>query len=99
MSQGYGIVPKAVMRDQRLTIDSKAIYAYLVSFAGAGKTAFPRRTTILTDLGLSKTTYYKHFSLLLQYDYIRVQRKKNGNLLSRNVYVLVAFPQDEDAKS
>ena len=34
--KGYGIIPKAVMLDQRLTIQAKAIYAYFRSFAGAG---------------------------------------------------------------
>ncbi len=32
MSQGYGFSPKAVMRDTRLTIEAKAIYAYMSSF-------------------------------------------------------------------
>ncbi|MCC5911694.1 MAG: hypothetical protein JJT76_14810 [Clostridiaceae bacterium] len=29
-SRGYGIIPKLVMQDQRLTRDAKTIYAYFV---------------------------------------------------------------------
>ena len=35
---GYGIIPKVVMRDKNLSIEAKAIYAYLTAFAGDKKT-------------------------------------------------------------
>ena len=38
---GYGIVAKFVMRDKNLSVEAKAIYAYICSFAGSGTTAFP----------------------------------------------------------
>lgn len=98
MSQGYGIMPKVVMRDRRLTVDAKAIYAYMVSFAGAGQTAFPKRATILADLCMSKTSFYKHFQLLLEHDYIRIKRQKRGNLLGRNIYTLVMTPRLVEVK-
>lgn len=98
MSQGYGIMPKVVMRDRRLTVDAKAIYAYMVSFAGAGQTAFPKRATILADLCMSKTSFYKHFQLLLEHDYIRINRQKRGNLLGRNIYTLVMTPRQVEMK-
>ena len=98
MSQGYGIMPKVVMRDRRLTVDAKAIYAYMVSFAGAGQTAFPKRATILADLCISKTSFYKHFQLLLDHDYIRIKRQKRGNLLGRNIYTLVMTPSPVEVK-
>lgn len=96
MAQGYGIMPKVVMRDRRLTVDAKAIYAYMVSFAGAGQTAFPKRATILADLCISKTSFYKHFQLLLDHDYIRIKRQKVGNLLGRNIYTLVMVPDEAE---
>lgn len=53
-SQGYGIMPKMIMQDKRLTIESKAIYAYLVSYAGVGTSAFPGLKRILSDLCISE---------------------------------------------
>ena len=40
-AQGFGIVPKLVMLDGRLTAQSKAIYAYFASFSGPGPRPFP----------------------------------------------------------
>jgi hypothetical protein len=81
-AQGFGTVPKIVMLDAGLTAQAKAIYAYFASFAGAGTTAFPRRATIMRDLGLSQATYYTHFNLLTSLGYVSVeQRKSNGKYM------------------
>ena len=42
LSHGYGLSPQLVMRSKGLSIEAKALYGYLSSFAGAGDTAFPR---------------------------------------------------------
>lgn len=89
-SQGYGIIPKMVMQDKRLTIQAKAIYGYFCSYAGAGKTAFPGRKKIITDLRISKDSYYKHFNLLKECGYIETFQEKDENgVFCRNVYTLV----------
>ena len=36
-SKGFGIVPKLLMQDERLSIYSKAIYCYFCSYAGSAK--------------------------------------------------------------
>ena len=59
-ANGYGVMPKLVMQDKRLTIEAKSIYAYIVSFAGAGSTAFPSLRKILEDLQISEKRFYKH---------------------------------------
>ena len=89
-SLGYGIIPKMVMQDKRLTIQAKAIYGYFCSYAGAGKTAFPKRSKILADLKVSTNTYYRHFNLLKKYGYIEVtQEKGKDGFFDRNIYTLV----------
>ena len=40
MSQGFGVAPRIVMRDKRLTVEAKAIYCYFQSFAGSSEAAF-----------------------------------------------------------
>jgi hypothetical protein len=87
---GYGIVPKLVMQDRRLTPEAKAIYAYFCSFAGAGATAFPGRSKILYDLNMGEKRYYNHFGLLKKYGYILVEQQKNENTkrFTRNIYTL-----------
>lgn len=92
-AKGFGSIPKIVMKDQRLTIQAKAIYAYFCSYAGMGNQAFPGIVIILRDLGISENTYYKHIKLLKLYDYIRVEQKKiKGGKWSRNIYTLISKP-------
>ena len=63
-SKGFGLAPKLVMQDQRISAIGKAIYCYFCSYAGAGKVAFPKLSKILYDLKISKDTFYAHFKPL-----------------------------------
>ncbi|MDR1703713.1 MAG: helix-turn-helix domain-containing protein [Clostridiales bacterium] len=87
-AQGFGTVLKLVMLDAGLTAQAKAIYAYFASFAGAGMTAFPRRATIMRDLGLSQATYYTHFNLLLNRGYLSVEHRKSNGKYTVSLYRL-----------
>lgn len=40
-SMGYGHIAKLVMKDKDLTVEAKAIYSYIASYAGASDTAYP----------------------------------------------------------
>lgn len=96
-AKGYGIVPKAVMQDQRLTRDAKAIYCYFASFAGKGDTAFPSVSKICYDLGFkTEETYRKHFKTLKDYDYIRVTQRRISGKFDSNIYILVNNPNPEN---
>lgn len=93
-AQGYGTIPKLVMKDRRLTPQAKAIYAYFCSYAGCGSTAFPKVSQIMYDLNISNKTYYKHFDLLTEFGYITVVKiKKKGNKFDNNVYKLNTNPK------
>ena len=93
-AQGYGTLPKLVMKDRRLTPQAKAIYAYFCSYAGCGSTAFPKVSQIMYDLNISNKTYYKHFDLLTEFGYITVVKiKKEGNKFDNNIYKLNTNPK------
>ena len=101
MSQGYGFSPKAVMRDTRLTIEAKAIYSYMSSFAGSGLTAFPTIELQLHELGISKSRYYKHRKLLEDLGYITIKQTrvkgKNGKVVNgKNIYTIEQFPIEKE---
>ena len=93
-AQGYGTIPKLVMKDRRLTPQAKAIYAYFCSYAGCGSTAFPKTSQIMYDLNISNKTYYRHFELLTKFGYITVVRmRKEGSKFDNNIYKLNMNPQ------
>ena len=97
--KGFGIIPKFVMLDIDLSIDSKAIYLYLCSFAGSGEISFPSRDKILNDLKISKKAYYNHYNPLIKQGYIKVEREhykdeKTGQYRKgKNIYTLVLNPK------
>lgn len=90
-AKGFGILPKFVMHDPDLSLESKAIYAYLCSLAGSGHTTFPYRDTILRQLKIAKNTYYRHYNPLIEQGYIRVDRPSDKK--AANIYTLVSNPK------
>ena len=94
--KGYGILFKFPMLDTALTIEAKGIYCYICSYAGSDSTAFPGRDKIMADLRMCKDAYYRHYQLLLDNDYLRVeQRNMGGNShgFMKNVYEIVERPR------
>ncbi len=88
LSKGYGIIPKLMMKDTRLSVESKAIYAYLCSYCGAGNTAFPSVALICHDLEISERRYQKHLKQLKDMGYVTVKRERKANGFSNNIYTL-----------
>lgn len=88
MEKGYGVIPKVVMQDEDLSIEAKAIYAYIASYAGAGHTAFPSVSITIKHLGISEKRYYKHRKVLQEKGYISIERERLENGFSKNIYTL-----------
>lgn len=101
MQKGYGFIPKLIMKDRDLTIESKAIYAYLASYTGAGNTAYPSISLICGELDISKARFYNHRKLLVEKGYIVIEKKRNEGGWSNNVYKLPfkPYPQNLDTQN
>ena len=99
-SLGYGMIPKAVMQDERLSIKSKGIYAFFSSLTGSGNTAFPLISDITYFLNITKPTFYKHYRPLLDFNYVTAVQRHIDGVLSSNEYTLnempVVLPNTED---
>lgn len=100
MDFNYGILSKTLMKDQSIDIKAKAIYALLCTYAGSSRTAFPGVSLILSDLNISKDTYYKHMKSLKEAGYIRV-KKTNDDLgkFQSNIYTLSPCPNSSDTEN
>lgn len=92
-SKGFGTIPKFIMHDTELTLESKAIYGYFSSLCGNGTETFPARATILSALKLSKTGYYNHYNALKEQGYIEVSKADPSNIKSCNVYTIISNPK------
>lgn len=92
---GFGNIPKSIMQDQRLTLEAKSIYAYLASFTGIERIAFPSKETILQDLGMSEKRYYKHRKLLEKFGYISMAKVCNkAGVVEKNIFYLEEHPSE-----
>jgi uncharacterized phage protein (TIGR02220 family) len=88
LSKGYGIIPKLAMKDARLSIEAKAIYAYLSSYCGAGNIAFPSVELICHDLNISEKRFNKYKKQLVDCGYIVIERQRLNSGFSNNIYTL-----------
>jgi len=92
---GYGLVYREVMRNPDIPPESKAIYAYLCSFAGSGNTCYPKAETMQKELDMGKQRFNKYMSVLVDLGIVIREREKAGNLMGHNVYKIthrVDFP-------
>lgn len=71
---GYGTVTKEAMQDKELTIESKAIYAYLCSFAGGKDVAWPSVNKMCFDLCIDIKRLRKHMNILVENEYIEIKK-------------------------
>ena len=89
LSMGYGIVPRSVMSDRKLTVEAKAIYAYFAACIGAGDTIFPKVGEICKDLNMSEDRFRKHQKNLIERGYLTIRKNAAANgRYSTNVYVI-----------
>jgi len=97
LGKGYGLSPKLVMIDTDLSIEAKAIYAYLSSYCGNGSTAFPSIELIQHHLKISKNRFYKYRNELINKGYVKIKRRREGQKAISNLYILsLELPQFED---
>lgn len=85
-SQGYGIVPKLVMRDKNLHVIAKSIYAYMCSFAGKGEDVFPSQKLICYDLDIGRTTLNKYMKQLVDLGYVVIIKNYKSGKFANNIY-------------
>ena len=88
MSKGYGIMPKIVALDENLSIEAKAIYAFLTSFGGVGQGVFPSIETIIHYLKISENRFLKYRKELINNGYITIQKRYTEGKRTSNLYIL-----------
>lgn len=83
---GYGYIPKSVMRSKNISIQAKAIYAYLISFAGRKLEAYPSRKLMCYDLNVSQDTLNKYLKELIEQKLISKTQRRKERKFTNNVY-------------
>lgn len=87
--RGYGLISKAIMQDNELSIQAKGLYAYICSFSGKGNGVFPSRKKICTDLNISNDSLSKYVKELTDKQYIIVTQNKEEGKFANNIYNII----------
>lgn len=85
---GYGLVYQDVMRNRNISPESKAIYAYLSSFAGNGTTCYPTLQLMCKELHMTTNRFSKYMNELVSMGVVEKKRERNGGLFGRNIYII-----------
>ena len=90
----YTLIPNMVMRDSEISIQAKAIYAYLLGYKGNNKYAYPSVSRITSQLNISQPCLNKYLKELVNKDLIIICKGKiEGNQYKNNRYF---FKNPED---
>lgn len=93
---GWGVTYQDVYLMDNLTIESKAIYGMLCSYAGMGATAYPSVEFICDKLHISRARFYKHMNLLIGAGIIEKQIIRNDKgLIEKTIYTLTPNLQND----
>ncbi|WP_439144652.1 helix-turn-helix domain-containing protein [Staphylococcus warneri] len=95
---GYGLVFKRVMKDTNISIEAKALYSYLSSYAGADESSYPSVKLIKHELNIGKQRYQRARKELENAGYLQVDRKQNGNIYGSNLYTVYHNPRQVDSR-
>ena len=87
--EGFGIVPKLLMKADDLSLTTKAVLCYLLSYTGAGAESWPRHDEIIQNLGISKRTLARSINQAITAGYMTRKRKFSRGIGSRNIYHLL----------
>lgn len=87
---GWGVTYREVYLLENLTIEAKAIYGALCSFAGVGSTAYPSIDYLCKILNVSEKRLLKHMNLLIGAGIVKKERMKDEfGRPTNNIYTLV----------
>ena len=84
---GWGLTYQEVYLMENLTIEAKAIYGFLCSFAGTGSEAYPSVDFMCRALSIGENRFYRHMNLLIGAGVVKKDVVRNGKL-QRNIYTL-----------
>lgn len=76
---GFGLTYQEVYLMDNLTIEAKAIYGMLSSYAGTGATAYPSVDFMCRKLHISEPRFYRHMNLLVGAGVVEKKKVRDGN--------------------
>lgn len=98
--ENYGIIPKAIMNDKRITIDAKAVYGYFCSYRNkkTNDVIYTNISQIRNHLDIGADRLNKNIKLLIEYGYVEKKQHINEQKFSSNLYHLLGYRENIKVK-
>jgi len=91
--EGYGIVPKTMMKAPELSVYDKVLLCYMLSYTGAGKNeCWPSYETMIHDLKISKGKLSQTINKLEENGYLTRKKLYPNDPLKHNNKYILSFP-------
>ena len=92
LEKGFGFAPSVVMSNPKISFGAKGLYCYLASYANNNREAFPSVNRILSELNISKPSFYKYRKELIELKLVFTKEEPCG-YGTRVTYVLPLDPK------
>lgn len=98
--ENYGIIPKSIMNDKRIPIDTKAVYGYFCAYRNkkTNDVVYTNLSQIRSHLDIGAVKLNKNINLLVEYGYIEKNQHINEQKFSSNLYHLLGYRENIKVK-
>lgn len=96
LKQGFAQVPRGVLKNPRLTMQAKTLYALLLDYAWQKGSCFPGQDKLAEDLRVHKNTILKYLKELRNLKLIDWERR---GLNKTNIYYILPLPDVDKSTS
>ncbi|MFV0503232.1 MAG: helix-turn-helix domain-containing protein [Lachnospirales bacterium] len=91
----YGIIPRKLMNDKNINIESKVIYSYLNMYRNKKhEVAFPNLSQIKSYLLIGINKISEVLKSLVENNYISKKQYRNENKFSSNIYHMLGYREN-----
>lgn len=84
-AHGFTQVPNVILRDEKLSLGAKMVYAMLLSYAWQKDSCFPGQERLAQDIGICKRSVVSFMRELTKAGYVEKRRRGLGKT---NLYIV-----------
>ena len=94
--QGFTQLPNFILRDPKLSVGAKVVYAMFISYGWHNNFCFPGQETLASDMGLTRPRVTQLIGELEAAGLISIQRRGQGKT---NIYIIHFQVKRPDGKT
>jgi hypothetical protein len=90
---GFTQVPNFILKDSKLSVGAKVVYAMFISYAWHNDSCFPGQERLATDMGMTRPRVTQLIAELQRFGLVTIQRRGQGKTNLYTIHFRVKSPQ------